>query len=54
MIVCFFLNLSLFFIEELLWQKKIGGGAVKKSGGKGDVVVVGFTSHSLRLEEEDL
>lgn len=54
MIVCFVLNLSFFFIKELLWQKKISGGAVKKNGGQGDVVVVGFTSHSLRLDEEDL
>lgn len=36
------------------FQKKISGGAVKKNGGQGDVVVVGFTSHSLRLDEEDL
>lgn len=30
-----------------------GGGVVKKIGGEGDVVVVGFTSHGWRLEEED-
>ena len=53
MIVLFVLNLSLFFIEELLFQKKISGG-VKKNGGQGDVVVVGFTSHRFRLDEEDL
>ncbi|KAF3590753.1 hypothetical protein DY000_02027163 [Brassica cretica] len=35
------------------FQKKISGGA-KKNGGQGDVVVVGFTSHRLRLDEEDL
>ena len=34
-------------------QKKISGG-VKKNGGQGDVVVVGFTSHRFRLDEEDL
>nr|VDD32268.1 unnamed protein product [Brassica oleracea] len=38
------------FSEELLSQKKISGG-VKKNGGQGDVVVVGFTSHRFRLEE---
>ena len=53
MIVFFVLNLSLLFIEELLFQKKISGG-VKKNGGQGDVVVVGFTSHRFRLDEEDL
>ncbi|CAN6870077.1 unnamed protein product [Brassica oleracea] len=37
-------------IKELLCQKKISGG-VKKNGGQGDVVVVGFTSHRFRLEE---
>ncbi|KAF3501650.1 hypothetical protein F2Q69_00043817 [Brassica cretica] len=31
-------------------EKKISGG-VKNNGGQGDVVVVGFTSHRLRLEE---
>ncbi|KAF2537414.1 hypothetical protein F2Q68_00021824 [Brassica cretica] len=36
--------------EELLCQKKISGG-VKKNGGQGEVVVVGFTSHRFRLEE---
>ncbi|KAL0659629.1 hypothetical protein Bca4012_080215 [Brassica carinata] len=41
------------FSEELLFQKKISGG-VKKNGGQGDVVVVGFTSHRFRLDEEDL
>ncbi|CAF2152965.1 unnamed protein product [Brassica rapa] len=45
---------TLISFQELLWQKKISGGAVKKNGGQGDVVVVGFTSHSLRLDEEDL
>lgn len=38
----------------LISFQKISGGAVKKNGGQGDVVVVGFTSHSLRLDEEDL
>lgn len=36
-----------------MFQKKISGG-VKKNGGQGDVVVVGFTSHRFRLDEEDL
>ncbi|KAL0836752.1 hypothetical protein Bca101_088642 [Brassica carinata] len=31
-------------------EKNISGG-VKKNGGQGDVVVVGFTSHRFRLEE---
>nr|VDD11022.1 unnamed protein product [Brassica oleracea] len=36
--------------HELLCEKKISGG-VKKNGGQGDVVVVGFMSHRFRLEE---
>ncbi|KAF2586761.1 hypothetical protein F2Q70_00036575 [Brassica cretica] len=50
-IVCVYVDRNT--LEELLCQKKISGG-VKKNGGQGDVVVVGFTSHRFRLEEEDL
>ncbi|KAF3497546.1 hypothetical protein DY000_02056737 [Brassica cretica] len=42
-------------IIRVVVAEEISGGAVKKNGGQGDVVVVGFTSHySLRLDEEDL
>ncbi|KAF2586759.1 hypothetical protein F2Q70_00036577 [Brassica cretica] len=47
-IVCVYVDRNT--LEELLCQKKISGG-VKKNGGQGDVVVVGFTSHRFRLEE---
>ncbi|KAL0653075.1 hypothetical protein Bca4012_095766 [Brassica carinata] len=43
-----------FQVRGVVVAEEISGGAVKKNGGQGDVVVVGFTSHSLRLDEEDL
>ncbi|KAF3532195.1 hypothetical protein DY000_02041646 [Brassica cretica] len=39
-----------FFFPTKRCRRTVSGG-VKKNGGQGDVVVVGFTSHRFRLEE---